>query len=66
MVLRDENAVIPIGCYSAEYGVTLSLPGAVGRRGAARVLEPDLWPEERQALRRSADTLKRAVSRIAP
>ena len=64
MVLRDERAVVPVGCYSAAYGVTLSLPCVVGRRGAIRTLEPSLSPEEQQALRGSAETLKRAVSRI--
>jgi L-lactate dehydrogenase len=34
MVLRDERAVIPIGRYNARFGVTLSLPGIVGRGGA--------------------------------
>ncbi len=64
MVLRDEGAVIPIGCYSATYGVTLSLPSIVGRRGVTASLEPRLSAEEQQALRRSAETLKKAVSRI--
>jgi L-lactate dehydrogenase len=63
MVLRDEGAVIPIGCYNAAYGVTLSLPCVVGRRGATASLDPRLSPEEQQALRRSAETLKQAVSR---
>jgi L-lactate dehydrogenase len=64
MVLRDEGAVIPIGCYSAAYGVTLSLPCVIDRRGATASLEPRLSAEEQQALRRSAETLKKAVSRI--
>lgn len=64
MVLRDENAVIPIGSYSAAYGVTLSLPCVVGRRGAVRLLEPSLSPDEREALRRSAEALKQAMSQI--
>jgi L-lactate dehydrogenase len=64
MVMRDEGAVIPIGCYNAAYGVTLSLPCVVDRRGATASLEPRLSAEEQQALRRSADTLKKAVSRI--
>lgn len=64
MVLRDERAVIPIGCYSATYAVTLSLPSIVGRRGVMASLEPRLSAEEQQALRRSAETLKKAVSRI--
>ena len=32
-VLRDKREVIPIGSYSKTYGVTLSLPTIVGRRG---------------------------------
>ncbi len=34
---RDEHAVLPIGSFSADYGVTLSLPSVLGRsRHAAR------------------------------
>src|SRR5947209_3080045 len=40
IVLRDERAVIPIGYCSPSYGVTLSLPAIVGRRGVERILEP--------------------------
>ena len=47
------------------YGVTLSLPCVVGRGGVSARLEPRLSAEEQQALRRSAETLKKAVSRIA-
>ncbi|HEX6841342.1 MAG TPA: L-lactate dehydrogenase [Stellaceae bacterium] len=65
MVLRDECAVIPIGRYSTPYGVTLSLPSIVGRHGAAASIEPRLAAEEEQSLRRSAETLKKAVARIA-
>ena len=64
-VLRDERAVFPIGAYNAEYGVTLSLPGVVGRRGVSRILEPDMSDEERQALRASAEVLRKAVQRTS-
>ncbi len=62
--LRDERAVIPIGSYNPTYGVTLSLPSVVGRQGVVRILEPDLSEDERQALQRSAETLRRAVARM--
>jgi L-lactate dehydrogenase len=62
--LRDERLAIPIGCYSPEYGVTLSLPGIVGREGVLRTLEPELSGDERQGLLRSVDTLKAALGRI--
>jgi L-lactate dehydrogenase len=64
IVLRDEQAVIPIGCYNPAYGVTLSLPAIVGRQGVIRVLEPAMSAYERQALQRSADTLKSALAHL--
>jgi hypothetical protein len=58
IVLRDERVAIPIGSYNPAYGVTLSLPAIVGRRGVVRVLEPAMSADERQALQHSADTLR--------
>jgi hypothetical protein len=63
MVLRDERAAIPIGSYQRDLGVTLSLPSVVGRDGVVEVLQPDLAPEERNALQRSAQTVKNALKR---
>jgi L-lactate dehydrogenase len=62
MVLRDERAVIPIGSYNPEYGVTLSMPSVVGRAGVTQILNPDMSEEERRALHRSAETLRNAVA----
>jgi L-lactate dehydrogenase len=64
-VLRDEQAVFPIGTYNAEYGVTLSLPGVVGRQGVSRILEPAMSDGERQALRASAAVLRKAAQRTS-
>src|SRR5258705_13049475 len=63
MVLRDERAVIPIGSYNPTYGVTLSMPSVLGQTGVVQILEPAMSEEERQALQRSAETLKAAVAR---
>ena len=63
-VLRDERVVIPIGSYQGEFGVTLSVPSVLGRDGVAQRLTPEMSEEERQGLRRSAETLKAAVGRI--
>jgi L-lactate dehydrogenase len=63
IILRDEHAVIPIGAYNPRYGVTLSLPAVVGRQGAVRILEPAMSPDEREALVRSAATLRSALER---
>ena len=64
-VLRDERTVFPIGAFNGEYGVTLSLPSVVGRQGVSRILEPAMSREERQALRESAEVLRKAVQRAA-
>jgi L-lactate dehydrogenase len=64
IVLRDERAVIPIGCYNPGYGVTLSLPAIVGRRGIERILEPAMSADECEALQRSADMLKAALAHV--
>jgi L-lactate dehydrogenase len=65
IVLRDEQAVIPIGCYNPAFKVTLSLPAIVGRRGVERVLEPAMSADECQALQRSADTLRSALAHVS-
>lgn len=64
MIIRDENAVIPLGSWNPEYGVTLSVPTVLGRRGVVRRLPPDLSAAERQALEKSAETLRSAVARL--
>jgi L-lactate dehydrogenase len=64
IVLRDEHAVFPAGSFNPAYGVTLSLPSVVGRNGVERIIEPSMSDEEKQALERSADTLRSATKRI--
>ena len=64
MILRDERAVIPIGSYLPQYGVTLSLPSVLGRDGVLEVIEPEMSEQERQSFERSAETLKQAVASI--
>jgi L-lactate dehydrogenase len=63
MVLRDERAVIPIGSYNDRFGVTLSLPSIVGRGGVLRTFEPEMSPEERQALMLGAANLRKSEGR---
>jgi L-lactate dehydrogenase len=64
MILRDERAVIPIGSYQRQFGVTLSLPSIVGRNGVEAVLSPELSDDERERLQKSADTLKEALGEV--
>jgi L-lactate dehydrogenase len=46
-------------CHPA-FGVTLSLPTLIGRTGALAVLQPELSPDERIALEKSAEILRTA------
>jgi L-lactate dehydrogenase len=64
MVLRDERSAIPIGSYQREFGVTLSLPSVVGRRGVTAIFPPELSAEERDGLRKSAENLRTALERV--
>jgi L-lactate dehydrogenase len=64
MVLNDERAVIPIGSLQPQFGVTLSLPSVVGRRGVIEVLKPEMSDEERQGLEKSAQTLQGALASL--
>jgi L-lactate dehydrogenase len=64
MVLTDERAVIPIGSFQKNFGVTLSLPSVVGRTGVAEVLVPEMSDEERSSLEKSAAMLKSALDRV--
>lgn len=61
IVLRDEHAVLPIGSYNPAYGVTLSLPSVLGRRGVEKILTPVMSQAERDALQKSAETLRQAL-----
>jgi L-lactate dehydrogenase len=65
IVIRDERAAIPIGSFNRNFGVTLSLPSVVGRRGVIEILVPDMSTEEREALERSAGSLRQALDRAA-
>jgi L-lactate dehydrogenase len=65
IVLNDERAVIPIGSFQKQFGVTLSLPSVVGRDGVAQVLTPELSDEERQGLEKSAEALGKALAQMS-
>ncbi len=65
VVLRDEQAVFPVGSHIPRYGVALSLPSVVGRGGVTEVLWPEMSADETRAFEHSAETLRGAVARYA-
>lgn len=64
IVGRDEPAIVPIGSYREEYGVTLSLPSRIGRNGVARVFMPAFAADEALALEQSAAALRNALQSV--
>lgn len=63
IIARDERAVVPLGCYSDEYGVTLSLPAVLGRNGILRRLTPPMSADEQAGMRKSAEHIKQALEK---
>jgi L-lactate dehydrogenase len=64
-VLRDEGLAVPIGAYSRQHGLTLSLPGVIGRRGLRAFYPPALSDEEQALLGRSVAALRKAGERLS-
>lgn len=64
-ILRDEDAVMPVGAFNPKYGTTLSLPSVLGRTGVSRILEPEMSAAERAGLERSAEKLRQASAQLA-
>jgi L-lactate dehydrogenase len=64
VILRDEQAVLPIGAYQKKYGVTLSLPAVLGAGGLLKVYEPEMSNEERSGLEHSAEAIRRALEPV--
>lgn len=63
-VLRDENLAVPVGAFSNQHGLTLSLPGVIGRRGLREFYPPSLSVEEQRLLDRSVAALRNAAERL--
>lgn len=68
-IALDKKQLLPIsslqnGCYGLK-DVCLSVPTIVGRKGAEKHIEIDLWPKEKQAIQASARALKDMLKNIA-
>jgi len=67
-IALDAKRVLPVstvqtGCYGIR-DVALSVPTVVGRAGAEKTLELDLWPKEVQALKASAAVLQKTLGDV--
>lgn len=65
-VLRDENTVLPVGApMDGQYGlndVYIGSPAIVNASGIAEVIEVPLNDEEKEAMRKSAETLQKTTA----
>ncbi|HBB73361.1 MAG TPA: lactate dehydrogenase [Planctomycetaceae bacterium] len=67
-IALDAKRVLPVstvqrGCYGLR-DVAISVPTVVGRSGAERTLEIELWPKEMQGLKRSATVLRETLGQV--
>jgi len=68
-IALDRRLILPVssqinGAYGIR-GVSISVPTVVGRAGALKHIELELWPKEVQALQASAQALKNTRAKIS-
>jgi L-lactate dehydrogenase len=68
-IVLDQQRILPVstvqqGCFGLR-GVALSVPTVIGRGGAVKCLETELWPKELQGLRSSGMALQRTLQTVA-
>lgn len=61
-ILRNTKQIRPVSHYVDEYGVCFSLPCVLGAKGIMQTVHPDLSPDEKEKLSKSASALKAVIS----
>lgn len=68
-VLKDKKRILPVSAYlNGEYGyrdIYLGVPAIIGGNGVEKVLEIDLTEEEKAALDKSANSVRRLMETLA-
>lgn len=67
-IVLDHQSLLPVsslqsGCYGVK-DICLSVPTVVGRGGALRHVEIELWPKEKLGIQKSAKALKETLSKV--
>lgn len=67
-VVRDQKKVIPVAtALDGEYGfsdITMGVPAVIGKNGVEKIIELELNDEEKNSLKKSADSVKNAISNL--
>jgi malate dehydrogenase len=65
-ILRDKKRLLPVAAYlNGEYGfrdIFLGVPAILGSRGLEKIVELELTPDEKAALAKSADEVKKGIA----
>ena len=65
-ILRDKKRLLPVAAYlNGEYGfrdIYLGVPAILGSRGLEKIVELELTTEEKAALARSADEVRKGIA----
>jgi malate dehydrogenase len=68
-ILRDKKRLLPVACHlQGEYGfrdVFLGVPAILGSRGLEKIVELELTPEEKSALAKSAEEVKKGIADLS-
>jgi malate dehydrogenase len=68
-ILLDRKEILPCAAYlEGEYGITglyVGVPVKLGAKGVEEVIEVELTPEEKAALKKSADAVQELIGVMA-
>ncbi len=68
-ILRDKKRLLPVAAYlSGEYGLRdlyLGVPAILGARGVEKIVELELTADEKSALAKSAEEVKKGIADLA-
>ena len=69
VIAKDEKKILGVSAYlNKEFGISdvcIGVPCRLGRNGIENIIEPDLNPQEKEALLKAAASLKEQYSRIS-
>jgi malate dehydrogenase len=64
-ILKDKKKVVPVAAYlEGEYGLNdiyFGVPVILGAGGVEKIIEVDLTPEEKEAVKKSAEAVKKSI-----
>jgi len=60
-ILFDQRNILPVSHYQEDLGVCLSMPAVLGRKGIVRTIPMPLNDKEKEAVKKSAESLKEVI-----